>query len=116
MTHTTAVYFEHGGGSLVIQPAGSVTLTGAVTAGTTLASTTTLTAGTSLLVNTTSALVGDVHIGSAKPIIISGAGVTSTPAANHVFLYFDGTDIKATNSAGASMNLTNLTGAAQTWA
>jgi hypothetical protein len=71
MTHTTAVYFDNGGSDIVIQPTGSVTLTGAV------ASVGSLTAGTSLLVNTTSVLTGNVTIGASKVVITAATGLVT---------------------------------------
>ena len=53
------------------------------------------------------AAAGAVTVGTAgKPLIIDPAGSTSTPAINSVQIYFDGTDIRATNSDGKKANLT----------
>lgn len=89
----------------------SVSTSGAIAAGTTLGCVGDFAVNTTKFVVTaaTGATVtaGAVTIGTANnPIILSPAGTTSTPASGSVFVYFDGTDIKATNSAGKSQKLT----------
>jgi len=97
MTHTTAVYFDAGGSDIVIQPTGSVTLTGAV------ASVGSLTAGTSLLVNTTSVLTGNVTIGASKVVITAATGlVTIDGGATNPGLKLTGAGNSAGTTAGTA--------------
>lgn len=58
----------------------------------------------------TANLQGAVTVGvaaAANAIVIDPAGAKATPAASEVQLFFDGTDLKATNSAGKNVNITN---------
>jgi hypothetical protein len=47
--------------------------------------------------------------------LVLGTTVPATPPAGFIALYTDGTDILAMNSAGATVTLTTMSGAAQTW-
>ena len=47
--------------------------------------------------------------------LVLGTTVPDAPPAGYVALYSNGTDILAMNSAGATVTLTTMSGAAQTW-
>jgi hypothetical protein len=53
----------------------------------------------------TTTVAGVTTVGGAKKLILDPGGATATPAANCVQLYFDGTDLMATNSAGKNAKL-----------
>lgn len=48
--------------------------------------------------------------------LVLGTTVPATPPSGYIAVYTDGTDIKAKNSAGATVTLTTMSGDAQTWA
>ena len=48
--------------------------------------------------------------------LVIGTTVPSAPPAGYLAIYSDGTDILAKNSAGQTVTLTTMSGAAQTWA
>lgn len=88
MTHTTNVYFSNGGNTLTIQPAGTVTLTGNVSAVGSVTAGTGLVATTTLSVGTTSTLTGIVTFGgdgTLPAMVINGAGSTKGTTAGTAY-------------------------------